>query len=173
MLCRNFMLVPMHARKVWPKYLHAVHSYIPRVVNRILCMYHGKCYKRSTVFRPAGYYREFGDISTLYDYLLALAPACYYFGHPVFASIRVHQDRKCIPCIFEQQCFSAAVAFTYSVRDFRYLEVRVYKGLNTDQFVFLFQYFDKFREIFVCHVTCKGNPRLTKFEKQDRNISIA
>ena len=83
MFGRYFMFMPMHARKCRTKYLHAVHTHIAGIGIWIFRMNDWKRYKWSTVFRPTGDHRKFGNVGiVLNDDLLALSTAAFNLGHP-------------------------------------------------------------------------------------------
>lgn len=51
---RNFVFVPVHARHVFGKHLHAIHAYIADARMGISGMDDGQRDERAAVFRPAG-----------------------------------------------------------------------------------------------------------------------
>src|SRR3954462_644497 len=83
MLCRYFMLVPVHTGKFRTKHLHAVHAHIARTCIWFFGMDDWKGYKRTTIFWPAGDNGKFCNVGIVFDdYLLTLATTAAHFGHP-------------------------------------------------------------------------------------------
>jgi hypothetical protein len=62
MLCRHFVLVPVHACKRRAKHLHAVHAHISGAGIRVFGMNDRKGNKRAAVFWPAGNNRKLCNI---------------------------------------------------------------------------------------------------------------
>src|SRR6478609_3307425 len=101
MLCRYFMLVPVHTGKIRTKHLHSVHANIARTAIWLFGMNDWKCYKRPAIFWPAGNNRKFGNVGIVFDdYLLTVATAAAHLRHPACKLTKLWQHFQFINYTF-------------------------------------------------------------------------